>query len=44
MRFEQNPTVVRFFPRRLRKQDRPGHLLEDIFIPRFEDDRKLDPI
>ena len=39
VRFECNPTGIRFAPRILKKQDRLGHL----FIHSF-DDRKLDPI
>lgn len=43
-REELNPKGIRFIPRSLRKQDRPGHAFLDIFIPAFTDDRKLDPV
>ena len=43
-REEHNPDGIRFVPLRLRKQDRPGHLLKDIFVPAFREDRKLDPV
>ena len=44
MRLELNSGGLRFVPRRLRKQDRAGHLLKDIFVPKFTEDRKLDPV
>ena len=44
LRFESNPAGVRLIPRGLRKQDRPGHLLQDVFITAFQEDPKLDPV
>ena len=44
VRFENNPKGVRFIPRNLRKQDRPNHFLQDMFVPSFTENRKLDPV
>jgi hypothetical protein len=43
LRIQESPGGITFIPRKLRMKDRPGHLLEDIFVPKFED-RKLDPV
>ena len=44
MRLESSSGGLRFVPRGLRKQDRVGHLLKDVFVPKFTADRKLDPV
>ena len=44
IRIEKNPAGIRFVTRDLRKQDRQGHTFQDIFIPKFKEDRKLDPV
>jgi hypothetical protein len=44
LRWQDSPKAIRLVPRRLRKQDRLGHMLQDIVIPAFVEDRKLDPV
>ena len=44
IRVEKNPAGIRFVTRDLRKQDRQGHAFQDIFVPKFTKDRKLDPV
>ena len=44
LRFQNNPPGIRLVPRKFRKQDRPGHYLQEMFITKFESNRKLDPV
>ena len=44
LRFQNNPEGIKLIPRSLRKQDRPGHFLKEMFIPKFTSNRRLDPV
>jgi hypothetical protein len=44
LREQRSPPGIRLIPRSLRKQDRPGHCFQDLFIPKYTQDRKLDPV
>ena len=44
LRYEKCPKGIRFVPKNLRKQGRPGHCFKDMFVAGYEEDRKLDPV
>ena len=44
LRWVNRDMGVRLTPRALKKQCRPGHMFEEMFIPKYDKDRLLDPI